>query len=108
MAIEVYREKPDGLSREVWRFYVGSDREDFILRLNQYGVEKRNQPKGRFKKMAPQDRWDSMDERHYYSGLKRPTAIPPDVVHEAMAQVRVRVVAGNGDLAEVNLDPRRA
>lgn len=81
--ISVYRVADDSLSRERWNFEAVVDREGFALVLCGYAVERRKTARGRFSGAEPKDRWSSMDERHYTSGLSRPTAIPGDVVSEA-------------------------
>lgn len=91
--IEVFREAPDGLSREAWRFRENGTA-GFFLALDSYGVERRKAARGRYAQATPGERWSSMDERNYFSGLPRPTAIPDDVMREAIGKARVRVFIG--------------
>lgn len=91
--IEVHREQPDRLSREVWRFRENGSH-GFFLALDFYGIERRKAVKGRFCGARPGDRWSVSDERHYFSGLPRPASIPDDVMREAVSKTTVRVFVG--------------
>lgn len=107
--IEVARVAPDGLSREVWRFRE-SGSHGFFLSLDSFGIERRKQPRGRFSRATPSDRWCVSDERHYYSGLARPETVPDDVMREAVSKATVRVFVGYTQpdrfKAEYAIDPR--
>jgi hypothetical protein len=86
MTQSIYRVAPDGLSRERWDFDVGGSHGCFGVRFTFYGIERRK-AKGRFTMAKSDERWDSRDERRYFSGLPRPTAVPADVLDEAWAAV---------------------
>lgn len=95
MAIEVYRVADDGLSRERWSFDARAEfGGQLSIRLTGYGIERRKHPKGRFAKSTPADRWDSMDERRYYSGLGRPNEIPGEVRCDALAAIKPQFYIG--------------
>lgn len=75
MKITVEHLSDDKLSRKAWLFTAPGPR----LVLHLYAEQTRKTP--RHKWVGPF--WSSMDERRYYSELKRPTHIPPEVVDEA-------------------------
>lgn len=95
MSEGVFRVAEDGLSRERWDFsksyrFGG----DILLTLTRYSVERRRARKGRFAGAGPADRWLSFDERRYTSGLPRPTAIPDDIMREAISKLTFRFFIG--------------
>lgn len=73
----------DEFSREEWTFQVYPFRMTAGLVLTHYGIARRKQRNFSFLPPRPADRWDSADERHFHSGLERPTHIPQDVIEEA-------------------------
>jgi len=75
----------DELSQEEWQFHVYPYRLTAGLVMTFYGIARRSQAKHAFNPPQPKDRWDSADERHFNSGLDRPTHIPQDVIDEARA-----------------------
>jgi hypothetical protein len=106
MTIAVKRMAPDGLVQQVWTFDACgafSIAGGFVLRLESYHVERRPEARGRFRKVKPEDRWSVRDERTYYSGLKRPTDIPGNVIAEAIAAAPVEVKIANTTLRNVRI-----
>lgn len=73
----------DELSREEWTFQVYPYRTTAGLVLTHYGIARRKRVDSQFMSPQPRDRWDSLDERGFHSGLGRPIHIPQDVIDEA-------------------------
>ncbi len=73
----------DEFSQEEWTFHVLPYRMTAGLVLTHYGISRRKQRNFHFLPPRPADRWDSGDERHFHSGLERPSHIPHDVIEEA-------------------------
>lgn len=95
MTVRVVRKFNDGKSRRVWEFVINSDVLNVMLRLVRFEIQ--HAPNGGWRKATAKERWDAFDERYYYSGIPRPTEIPPDVVVEAMCSMVVDVqIKGTG------------
>lgn len=91
MRIEVIRQADDRLSQQVWVFRderLGYSSDNVIeLKLVSYRAEVRPTPRH---KMRTADKWDSMDERKYYSSIARTDVpLPADVIEEAKLSVTV-------------------
>lgn len=84
----------DPFSQEEWKFQVYPYRMTAGLVLTFYGIARRRQTNFRFNPPQARERWDSADERHFYSGLDRPTHIPQDVIDEARAMALKDVFIG--------------
>ena len=92
--IRIYRPESDNRSRRRWEFQIVNGVKQTDLVLKSYGVERREFARGRFRQPVRADIWQSADERHYASGLSRPTIIPDDVIQEALAHVRINICIG--------------
>lgn len=92
--VTVFRSGGDNLTRLRWDFDVCASGGTVGLRLYFYGIERRKTERGRFSGAKPQDRWQSIDERSYTSGLDRPQGIPSDVIEEAKRGVAFDVYIG--------------
>lgn len=95
MSLTVYRSAEDGLSRQFWTFSASANYSSKVaLTLVSYGIERRKQPKGRWCKALPPDRWSRDDERRYHSGQPRPTNIPTDVTRDALIGLEIDFYIG--------------
>lgn len=92
--VDVLREAPDRLTREHWTFTTsaGVGTERIALQLEYYAPEQRATPRHKYQRRAFNDRWDSADDRPYYSRIPRAAVpLPADVVAEAVERVRALV-----------------
>ena len=105
--ISTYWPDGDGLSRERWDFRLNRGRE-ISLTLVGYSIERRKAAKGRFCRALPAERWASMDERKYNSGLPRPDEVPYERAADAMIGVQIGVYLGwsNSEHHQFNLKIR--
>lgn len=92
--VKIRRPADDGLSCQFWDFTPSILGVGFSLVLRAHGIERRGQPKGPWRKAERKERWESMDERAYHSGLSRPTSIPDDVIREAVMMTPVAINVG--------------
>lgn len=67
--------------RETWEFQYN---EGNGLKLDRYSIQHRQTKRH---KWVTEAKWDHMDERRYNSKLERPTAIPADVLKEAITEI---------------------
>lgn len=82
--VEIKREAEDRLSAKIWRFttYNGN------LVLTSYMEGARATTRHKYRGKA----WSNFDERS--ASLPRPTAIPDDVIDEAIAQIKINIFIG--------------
>lgn len=82
--VEIRREAEDRLSAKIWQFsmYHGG------LVLNSYMDGARATTRHKYRGKA----WSNFDERS--ASLPRPTAIPDDVIDEAISHMKVEIYVG--------------
>jgi hypothetical protein len=84
--INVERETPDKLSRQVWYFWY--DDRTHVLRCSSYIKSERPSSRHKFKSVA---QWTQHRRDDFYGfGLNPP--LPPDVQHEAVEKFRAELV----------------
>lgn len=92
--IVIERMEPDGLKGRLWHFmaFASHNAEEIEVRPRLYAETERPSTRHKFKITR---KWDSFDERPYYSDIKREEVpLPPDVVREAINRVKVTVTFG--------------
>ena len=99
--MKIERISEDGLSREVWRFFVAAPRwgndDQVNVILEYYGREARETKRHKFQAHAA-TRYSSSDTRAYNSGIKAADVpLPENVIAEAKARVTVVVHGADAD-----------